>query len=207
MLANPVSFEITKRSPRPYRSLAGVAGLNAARGTAFIEDEANPGFAKLADGTVPIAGFITRNAQVGGPTIADAIMPNRIELPFADTDMQSFEQAEEVQAEGYGPNATLGTNGGGGQSLGGGNIVGPSNNNGNVVIGGAYLYSGSGANAAKTITGATTIGTKCSFIGGQFSVAQPGQIAEYVLAQILPPSRPDINTFRCRFTLMSGDGQ
>jgi len=86
MLPNPSCFEVTKRSPRPYRSLAGVAGLNAARGTAFIEHQANPGFAKLADGTVPITGFITRNAQVGGPTIADAIMPNRIELTFADTD-------------------------------------------------------------------------------------------------------------------------
>jgi len=206
MLPNTSCFEITKRSPRPYRSLAGVTGLNAARGTAFIEDPANPGFAKLADGTVPITGFITRNAQVGGPTIADAIMPNRIELTFADTDMQSFEQAEEVQAEGYGSNATLGANGGGGQSIAGGQVVAPSSN-GNVVIGGAYLYSGSGANAAKTITGATTVGTKCSFIGGQFSIAQPGQIAEFVLVQILPPSRPDINTFRCRFTLMAGDIQ
>ena len=107
MLPNPSTFEVTKRSSRPTRSLNGVTGLNAARGIAFIEDPANPGCAKLADGTLPIAGFITRNAQVCGPTIADAILPNRLELPFADTDFQSFELAEEVQCEGYGAIAAL----------------------------------------------------------------------------------------------------
>jgi len=153
MLPNPSTFEVTKRSSRPYRSLTGVTGLNAARGTAFIEDPANPGFAKLADGTLPIAGHITRNAQVGGPTIADAIMPNRIELTFADTDFQSFELAEEVQAEGYGPNASLASNvATGGQCITTGNdISGGAVQTGTVQYG-AFLYSGTGANAAKTIT-------------------------------------------------------
>ena len=191
MLPNPSTFEVTKRSSRPIRSLAGVTGLNAARGIAFIEDPANPGFAKLADGSLPIAGFITRNCQVGGPTISDAVLPNRIELPFADTDFQSFEQAEELQAEGYGPIATL-ANGG--------------TQNG-TVQNGAYLYSGTGANAAKTLTAGTAIGTEVSFIGGQFAVAVSGQVAEYYLAQILPPSRPDLNTFRCRFVMQTGDRQ
>jgi hypothetical protein len=190
MLPNTQCFEVTKRSSRPIRSLAGVTGLNAARGTAFIEDPANPGFAKVADGTLPIAGFIARNAQVGGPTIGDAILPNRIELPYADTDYQSFEPAEEVQAEGYGANATLG-----------------ATVSGQAVVGGAFLYSATGGNAGKTITGTTAIGTKVSFRNGQFCVAASGDVAEFYLAQILPPARPDINTFRCRFGLVTGDQQ
>jgi hypothetical protein len=187
MLPNTQCFEVTKRSARPIRSLQGVTGLNAMRGTAFIEDPANPGIAKLADGTLPIAGFITRPAQVGGPTIADAILPNRVELPFADTDYQSFEPAEEVQAEGYGANAILGAT-----------VAGQA------VVGGAFLYSATGANAGLTITGSTATGTKVSFRNGQFSVAQAEDVAEYYLAQILPPARPDLNTFRCRFVLLTG---
>lgn len=186
MLPNPSTFEVTKRSPRPIRSLAGIAGLNAARGIAFIEDPANPGTAKLADGTLPIAGFVTRNCQVGGPTISDAVLPNRIELPFADTDFQSFEQAEEVQAEGYGTPATV-ANG--------------------TVQGGAYLYQDNGANAVLTITANTPAGTRVSFRNGQFCIAAAGDVSEYYLAQILPASRPDLNTFRCRFVLFTGNQQ
>jgi len=208
MLPNPSTFEVTKRSSRPIRSLSGVTGLNAARGIAFIEDPANPGFAKLADGTLPIAGFITRNAQVGGPSIADAILPNRLELPFADTDFQSFEQAEEIQAEGYGSIATLGSAATtGGQAITAGGNVGGVGAQAGTVQWGAFLYSGTGANAAKTLTAATAIGTKVSYIGGQFSVAVAGQVAEFYLAQVLPPSRPDLNTFRCRFVLLDGDQQ
>jgi len=208
MLPNPSTFEVTKRSSRPTRSLAGVTGLNAARGIAFIEDPANPGFAKLADGTLPIAGFVTRNVQVGGPTIADAILPNRIELAFADTDFLSFELAEEVQCEGYGPIATLaGGAATGGQVLTNGVPMAGGAVQTGTVQWGAFLYSGSGANAAKTITGATAIGTKVSYVGGQFCVAQTGQFAEWYLAQILPPSRPDLNTFRVRLGLIAGDQQ
>ena len=208
MLPNPSTFEVTKRSSRPTRSLTGVTGLNAARGIAFIEDPVNPGFAKLADGTLPIAGFVTRNVQVGGPTIADAILPNRIELPFADTDFLSFELAEEVQCEGYGAIATLaGGAATGGQVLTNGVPMAGGAVQTGTVQWGAFLYSGSGANAAKTITGATAIGTKVSYVGGQFCVAQTGQFAEWYLAQILPPSRPDLNTFRVRLVLIAGDQQ
>jgi len=182
MLPNPSAFTVTKRSSRPIRSLSGVAGLNAARGIAFIEDPAHPGTAKLADGTLPIAGFVTRNCLVGGPTISDAVLPNRLELPFSDTDFQSFEQAEEVQAEGYGDPATMA--------------------NGSVQVG-AYLYSDQ-ANPALVITDKTPVGTRASFRNGQFSAAATGDVAEYYLAQILPPSRPDLNTFRCRFVLFTG---
>jgi hypothetical protein len=208
MLPTPSTFEVTKRSSRPTRSLAGVTGLNAARGIAFIEDPANPGCAKLADGTLPIAGFITRNAQVGGPTIADAILPNRLELPFADTDFQSFELAEEVQCEGYGAIAALaGGAATGGQVLTNGVPMAGGAVQTGTVQWGAFLYSGSGANAAKTITGATAIGTKVSYVGGQFCVAQTGQYAEWYLAQILAPWRPDLNTFRVRLVLIAGDQQ
>ena len=208
MLPTPSTFEVTKRSSRPTRSLSGVAGLNAARGIAFIEDPANAGFAKLADGTLPIAGFVTRNVQVGGPTIADAILPNRLELPFADTDFQSFELAEEVQCEGYGAIATLaGAAATGGQVLTNGVPMAGGAVQTGTVQWGAFLYSGSGANAAKTITGATAVGTKVSYVGGQFCVAQTGQFAEWYLAQILPPSRPDLNTFRVRLVLIAGDQQ
>ncbi|MGB8296410.1 MAG: hypothetical protein WCG85_13365, partial [Polyangia bacterium] len=127
---------------------------------------------------------------------------------FADTDFLSFELAEEVQAEGYGAVATLaGAVATGGQALtAAGPVAGGAVQTGTVQWG-AFLYSGSGANAAKTITGATAIGTKVSYLGGQFCVAQTGQYAEWYLAQILPPSRPDLNTFRVRLTMIAGDQQ
>jgi hypothetical protein len=167
-------FEITKRSPRPYRSLVAPLGA-AGRGTAYIEDPANPGSAKLADGTLPIAGFVTRPILAGGPTLADAIMPNRIELPFSDgtqgngdDGMISLEQAEEVQAESYDGSS-------------------------------GYLYSGSGA---LTITAATPINTRCSFTNGKFCIAQSTQVAEYYLAEIMTPQIA--GNVRGRFTLIEG---
>ena len=166
-------FEITKRSPRPYKSLVAPTGAAAGRGTAFIEDPNNPGQGLKADGTAPIAGFVTRPILVGGPTLADAVMPNRIELPFTDGDYISLEQAEEVEAEGYDP----------------------ANVNGS-------LYSGSGANAAKTITGATTPGTRCSFRNGQFSVAVAGDYSEWLLQEIKTPMVA--GNVRARFVLIEG---
>lgn len=93
-------FEITKRSPRPYKSLLTAADAAALRGIAFMEDAATAGSAKLADGSVPFAGFITRPVQVGGPVLGDSIYPNRIELPTASGDAATFEYAEEFEAEG-----------------------------------------------------------------------------------------------------------
>ena len=166
-------FEITKRSPRPYKSLVAPTGAAGGRGTAFIEDPANAGKALEADGSAPIAGFVTRPILVGGPTLADAIMPNRTDLPFADGDYISLEQAEEVEAEGYDP----------------------ANING-------FLYSGTGGNAAKTITAATTIGTRCSFRNGQFSVAVTGDYSEWLLQEIKPPMVA--GNVRARFVLIEG---
>ena len=170
MLPSPVTFEITKRSLRLYKSLTAPAGVGASRGIAYIEDPAHPGAAIVSDGSLPLAGFVTRNILVGGPTISDAVLPNRIELPFTDGDFVSLEHAEEVEAEGYGD----------------------------------HLYSGSGAGAAKTITAATTIGTKASFLNGMFSIAAAGQNQEYYLAEIKAPAVPTANTFRARFVRIEG---
>jgi len=180
MLPNPNTFEITKRSPRPYRSLVLPTGANAGRGQAYMEEPANPGNAIPATGTVPIAGFVTRNVLIGGPTLADAIYPNRIELPFQDGTAGSFEQAEEVEAEGYG--ATF---------------------NGDTQATGAYLYSGTGGTAGNTISNATATGTRASFLNGQFCVATTGMYSEYYITAILPPNNP-ANTFRVRFGLIAG---
>jgi hypothetical protein len=174
MNAYSANFEITKRSGRPYRSLIAPTGA-AGRGTAYIEDPASAGHAILADGSLPIAGFVTRPILAGGPTLADAVMPNRIELPFSDgtqgagdDGMISLEQGEEVQAEGY--DATSG-----------------------------YLYSGSGA---LTIAVGTPIGTRCSFTNGKFCIAQSTQVAEYYLAEIMTPIVA--GNVRARFTLIEG---
>ena len=175
-------FEITKRSGRPYRSLTAptVAMGAAGRGIAFIEDPAAAGVAKLADGSAPIAGFVTRPILAGGPTLADAVMPNRIELPFSDgsgtgdsvagSNIFSLEQAEEVEAEAY--DATL-------------------------VSG--NLYTGSGA---LTITAATPIQTRCSFRNGQFCIAASGDYSEYLLQEIETPMVA--GNVRARFTKVEG---
>lgn len=175
-------FEITKRSPRPYRSLIAPAGA-AGRGIAFIEDGTTAAvngirYAKLSDGTAPLAGFVTRPIKAGGPTLEDAVYPNRIELPFSDgtgtgddiagSNIISLEQAEEVQAEGHGASG--------------------------------YLYSGSGSN---TIVAGTPIGTRCSFLNGKFSIATTAQIAEFELAEIITTPAVAGNV-RARFTLIAG---
>jgi hypothetical protein len=121
MLPNPSTFEITKRSPRPYKSLVAPVGVAAGRGIAFIEDPANPGKAIVADGSLNIAGFVTRPVKVGGPTIEDAVLPNRIELPFEDGKEISLEHAEEVEAEGYGVGLYSGT---GAKTLAGDTAIG-----------------------------------------------------------------------------------
>jgi hypothetical protein len=90
---------ITKRSPRTTNSLNTPAAA-AVRGVAMIEDPANPGNAKLADGSKPYAGFQTRDSVVGGPALGDVIYPGRLELPFATGQEGTYEYAEEYTAEG-----------------------------------------------------------------------------------------------------------
>lgn len=91
-------FEITKRSPLPVNSYICPATAYV-RGTA-MQESATAGTAELADGTKPFGGFMTRNSQVGGPSLGDSIYPGRLELPFPTGDYGSFEFAEEVEAEG-----------------------------------------------------------------------------------------------------------
>jgi len=172
---NTSLFEITKRSPRPYKSLVAPTGASG-RGIAYIEDPALPGTAKLADGTITNGGFVTRPILAGGPGLADAIFPNRIELPFSDSDpygtganMISLEHAEEVEAEGYDP---LHVNG--------------------------FLYSGAG----KTITAATPIGTEVSFRNGQFCIAVAGDVVEWEVTEFVSPMIA--GNVRVRFTAVHG---
>jgi hypothetical protein len=161
-----------------YRSLLAPTGVGAARGIAYIEDPNNPGNAKLADGSLPIAGFVTRNIQVGGPTLGDSIYPLRIELPFQDGTQISLEQAEMVSAEGYDPTTLAGN-----------------------LYSGTGVASGTGLNSQ--ITAATPTGTRCSFLNGQFCVAGVGQYTEFYLAAFEPPALPQ-DTFRCRFVRTAG---
>lgn len=169
-------MEITKRSPLPYRSLVAPTGASG-KGRAYIEDPANPGNAIVADGSKPFAGFVTRPINAGGQTLGDLVYPNRMELPFMDSDpygaganMISLEFAEEVVAEGY---DALGING--------------------------FLYSGAG----KTITAATAAKTKCSFRNGQFCIAASTDYAEWLLedATLTPMVAGNV---RARFTKIYG---
>lgn len=154
-------MEITKRSPLPYNSLVAPTGASG-KGVAYMEDPATAGNAILADGTKPAAGFVTRPIVSGGQTLGDLVYPNRLELPFQDSDpymsgvnMLSLEQAQEVVAEGYDP---LHVNG--------------------------NLYSGTGGNAGKSILPGTAVKTKCSFFNGQFCVGVTGQYCEWIIEEI-----------------------
>ena len=90
--------EITKRANRPNRSLI-LPAADAARGVAFQESSTS-GTAELADGTLPIVGFVTRQTLITGPVLGDSIYPGRIELPFTGGQEGSFEYGEELEAEG-----------------------------------------------------------------------------------------------------------
>jgi hypothetical protein len=172
-------MEIVKRSPLPYRSLVAPTGASG-RGIAYIEDPSNPGKAILADGSKPIAGFVTRPIKAGGPDLGDDVFPNRAERPFSDSDpygadanMISLEQGEEVEAEGYDPDHV----------------------NGN-------LFSGTGADAAKTLNSSTPLQTLCSFKNGQFCVGVTGQFCEWMLVELKTPMIA--GNVRARFVRVDG---
>lgn len=93
-------FEIIKLAEREhYGTLTAPAAVAALIGTAYQEG-ATAGQAVLADGSSPIIGFVTRDIVVGGPTLADSIMPGRTALPFQDGRVISTEYAQEYEAEG-----------------------------------------------------------------------------------------------------------
>lgn len=102
-------FEIIVRSRRPNFSLAQTPArdnsiadgqIQYRRGLAFMEDPTNPDKAILADGTISIAGFVTRDIAAGGPQLESSIYPGKIELPTVAGDEASFEDGEVVEAEG-----------------------------------------------------------------------------------------------------------
>jgi hypothetical protein len=113
----------------------------------------------LADGTAPLLGFITRISLQTGPTLEDAVYPNRIELPFKSGEEASFEYAEEIEAEGGAGSAAQ-----------------------NPAADSYVVVAGDPAIAANTAAN-----TPLSFAGGKWQVAQAGQIAEFALVEIMPP--------------------
>lgn len=151
-------FEILRRSERPNYSLNAPSGADAARGIAF-QESATAGTAELADGTVPIAGFVTRQVLITGPILDDAIYPDRIELPFKAGEEASFEYAEAVECEGGDGSAAQ-------------SPVAPS-----------YVKTAS----TGAIASNTALKSPLSFVAGQFAVAQSGQFAEFILVELPTP--------------------
>lgn len=101
-----IQFEITKRSRRPNYSMPNTPALvgtadntvQTSRGVAFMEGAVDT--AALADGSSPIIGFVTRPILKGGPGLGDSIYPGKIELGTVAGQEASFEDAEEIEAEG-----------------------------------------------------------------------------------------------------------
>ena len=114
----------------------------------------------LADGTAPLLGFLTRISLQTGPTLEDAVYPNKIELPFKSGEEASFEYAEEIEAEG-----------------GAGSAAQVPAADSFVVV----------APAANAIAANTPVNTPLSFAGGKWQVAVAGQIAEFALVEIQQP--------------------
>lgn len=92
------NFDIKRSSPRKHQSLQTPVA-EALRGQ-FFQESAVAGVAELANGEKPLAGCLTRDVKVGGPTLADHVYPGRLELPFTAGLQASFEKAEEFEAEG-----------------------------------------------------------------------------------------------------------
>jgi len=144
----------------------GIQGI--ARGIACEESPTAPGIVQRAFGVGPIVGFITRNGLVGGPTLADSVMPNRTALPFTDGDVASFEYAEEFVAEN------------------------------DLTAGSADLYDHIWTTGAGALAANTPLNTPLSFSGGKVCKAVSGQLSEFILAgtsgssSINPLDTPDI---------------
>lgn len=87
-----------RSSPSKRRSLL-TPNAAALRGN-FFQESATAGTAEVADGSKPLAGFVTRDVVVGGPVLGDHIYPGRIDLPFTAAQEASFEMPESFEAEG-----------------------------------------------------------------------------------------------------------
>lgn len=95
LLAN---HEIRIKSNRRTISLL-TPNVAAKRGIAF-QESATAGTAELADGTKKIAGLLTTDVAVGGPTLHEHVFSAaRIELPVQGGHAASFEDFEELECE------------------------------------------------------------------------------------------------------------
>jgi len=98
-------FEIVRGpSPRKTKSIT-MPAAPCLIGTSFIEDFANPGVAKLADGTQPAIGFITRDLITGVPLptigeLAGGMIALPAVSPFSTGLDGSTEDADEYICEG-----------------------------------------------------------------------------------------------------------
>lgn len=175
-MAQAQFFEIRRRAPHRNVSVivqdptgVGASGdVVAVRGLAIMRDVTNPQEGipcdQPADTVGALLGFLTRDVQVGGPTViqraqlfGDTPLIKELELPFAAGQECSLEMADSYVVEG----------------------------DDRIVL------SGTGA-----ITGATPLGTRCSFKDGKTYVAQSGDDVLYAITDI----STDANT------LLTADG-
>jgi hypothetical protein len=175
-------FQVTRRGPRPNRSVALPITLAAcSAGTAFME--ATPSLdsseaVALADGSMEFLGFITRDilAAINGvpavpvPTYAELSVGAAPSLPletaFSAGLEGSLEDADEYEAEG------------------------PS-----------FISSGNGG--GRDLAANTPIGTRVSFYGGVTAIALSGQRAEFFLKEMQTPQVA--GNLRMAFARIYGD--
>ena len=177
-------FQVTRRGPRPNRSILLPLNLAACfAGTAFMEAAAPAGqdaseVVALADGSKEFVGFITRDvlAAVNGvpavpvPTYAELSVGAAPSLPmetaFSAGLEGSVEDADEYEAEGP-----------------------------------AFISSGNGG--GRDLAANTALGTRTSFYNGVTSIGLTGQRAEFYLAEWVTPQVP--GNLRGRFARIYGD--
>jgi hypothetical protein len=100
-------FQITINSPSQNRNLV-LPASTAKRGQAF-QESATQGTAELADGTMPLAGFVMRDVATSDPGLGEMIMVDGVYpvtttqpglLAFRGGKQGAFENAEEIDCEG-----------------------------------------------------------------------------------------------------------
>ncbi|MDE2101796.1 MAG: hypothetical protein KGL39_31405 [Patescibacteria group bacterium] len=176
-------FQVTRRGPRPNRSVSLPISLAAcSAGTAFMSSATPAGndaseAVALADGSLEFLGFITRDvlAAVNGvpavpvPTYAELSIGAAPSLPletaFSAGLEGSLEDADEYEAEG------------------------------------AFISSANGS--GRDWAGNEAIGTRASFYAGQTCKGISGQRAEFALAEWTTPQVA--GNIRGRFTRIYGD--
>ena len=181
-------FQVIRKGPRPNKSIRFATNLAAQlAGIAFIEsstpnkDQDDSGGCALADGTRSFAGFVTRPvlAQVGGlpavpvPTYSELSTGGNPNIPFEEAFSAGLEGSLEDADEYEAEGSTfLATN------------------------------SANGSNTNNDLTAATTVGTKCSFLGGKTCKATTAQVAEFEVAEVQTPNTA--GNLRMRFRRIYG---